>query len=89
MLVFSGKSTLELRRVDQLKKEGLKLEMEDAVVAMTASLDGTKLLANVSLTNPRIELLSFAAHSNWGTTIQKYKGHHQTNFILRPQFGGY
>jgi len=48
--------------------------MDDSITAIQASKDGRYLLANISMSKPRIELISFSA-DKWGTTIQKYKGH--------------
>lgn len=59
MLVFSGKSTLELRLFNSWKKDGQIIEMEDSIIAITASREGTQLLVNVSMIKPRIELVSF------------------------------
>jgi len=77
MLVFSGKSNLELRKMTNHNwmKEGQIIEMDDAITAITASKNGDFLLVNISMTKPRIELLSFDQTTNWGTTIQKFKGH--------------
>ena len=69
MLAFTGKSTLELRLLDQLKKEGQTIEMDDSIIAITASREGTSLLVNVSMIKPRIELISFEPDQTWGTTI--------------------
>lgn len=85
MLVFSGLATLELRTV--WKQEGISIEMDDNITAITASRDGCHLLCNISMSKPRIELLSFEGPS-WGKSVQKYRGHQQSNYILRPQFGG-
>lgn len=61
MLVFSGKSTLEFRSMsnDAWKKEGVMVEVDDNITAITASREGTHLLVNISMTKPRIELISF------------------------------
>ena len=61
MLVFSGKSTLEFRSMsnDAWKKDGIMVEVDDNITAITASREGTHLLVNISMTKPRIELISF------------------------------
>jgi hypothetical protein len=61
MVCFSGKSTLELRNLqnDAWKREGLYIEMDDCITAIQASTDGLYLLVNISMQKPRIELLSF------------------------------
>jgi hypothetical protein len=66
MLVFSGLATLELRTV--WKQEGISIEMDDNITAITASRDGCHLLCNISMTKPRIELLSFEGPS-WGKSV--------------------
>jgi hypothetical protein len=48
------------------------------------SKDGRYLLANVSLTKPRIEYWDL----DRGECMKKYRGHHQVNYILKPIFGG-
>lgn len=80
MLVFSGKSTLEFRSIsnDAWKKEGIFVEVDDNITAITASKEGTHLLVNISMTKPRIELISLdeSQGTPWGTIVQKFKGHH-------------
>jgi hypothetical protein len=60
MLVFSGKSTLEFRSMsnDAWKKEGVMVEVDDNITAITASREGTHLLVNISMAKPRIELIT-------------------------------
>jgi hypothetical protein len=43
--------------------------MDDSIIAITASREGTSLLVNVSMIKPRIELISFEPDQTWGTTI--------------------
>ena len=88
MLAFFGKQTLELRPFSALGKEGQVTEMDDYITAITASKDGRALLLNISMTKPRIELMSFT-ENEWRKTVQKYEGHTQTSYILKPQFGGF
>ena len=66
MVVFSGKTTLELRNMNgnSWKKEGTFIEMDDSITQINASKDGVFLLVNISMTNPRIELISFESTTN-------------------------
>ena len=61
MIVFSGKSTIELRNLNgnSWKKEGTFIEMDDTITQINSSKDGLYLLVNISMNNPRIELISF------------------------------
>ena len=88
MLAFFGKQTLELRPFSALGKEGQVTEMDDYITAITASKDCQALLLNISMTKPRIELMSFS-ENEWRKSVQKYEGHTQTSYILKPQFGGF
>ena len=60
------------------------LELNDVVTAICLSKDGLQLLANTSMTKPKIEMWDLET----GECVRKYRGHDQKNYILRPQFGG-
>ena len=64
--------------------------MDDIITAVTASKSGHYLLVNQSFTKPRIELLQFDSSLGiaQGSVVQKYNGHQQTHYVLKPQFGG-
>lgn len=66
MIVFSGKSTIELRNMNgnSWKKEGTFIEMDDTITSINSSKDGLFLLVNISMSNPRIELISFESTPN-------------------------
>ena len=61
-----------------------ELELNDIVTAVCLSKDGKQLLANTSMTKPRIEMWDIETKE----CICKFKGHEQKNYILRPAFGG-
>ena len=71
MLAFSGLQSLELRSMtgDNWKKEGLKIDVDDNITAIQASKNGTYLLLNISMTKPRIDLISFDETETWGKTL--------------------
>lgn len=54
------------------------------MTAIALSKDGEHLLANISMTKPRIECYNIIS----GEVRGKYRGHEQRNYILRPAFGG-
>ena len=87
-LVISGKCCLELRGGDGYGTIVKVIEMDDNITAIQASRLGDYLLVNVSMSKPRVELISFK-EAAWGTSLQKYRGHEQSTYILRAQFGGY
>lgn len=60
------------------------IEVSDTITAINLSRDGTFMLANISMTKPRIECW----HLPTGESRGKYRGHDQSNYILRPAFGG-
>lgn len=62
----------------------LALEMGDAITAIELSENGQFLLANVSMTNPRIELWDLES----GECQKKFRGHIQSKYVLKPAFGG-
>ena len=68
-----------------VKSTNVKLiDGNDTITAISLSKDGKYLLANISMTKPRIECYHIAT----GETRGKYRGHEQRNYILRPAFGG-
>ena len=69
---------------DQASPNVRIIEGNDTITAINLSKDGHYLLANVSMTKPRIECWHLASGENRG----KYRGHEQRNYILRPAFGG-
>ena len=60
------------------------IEASDTITAISLSSDGHYLLANVSLQKPRIECWDL----NTSECVQKYRGHEQRNYVLKPIFGG-
>ena len=69
---------------DQASPNVRIIEGNDTITAINLSKDGLYLLANVSMTKPRIECWHLPSGENRG----KYRGHEQRNYILRPAFGG-
>ena len=62
----------------------LSIEMGDSITAIELSENGQFLLANVSMTHPRIELWDLES----GECQRKFRGHIQSKFVLKPAFGG-
>jgi WD40 repeat protein len=91
LLAISGKCCLELRAMHKNEISPITevIELDDNITAISASKSGAHLLVNVSMTKPRIELISFRAGDKWSSSIKKYRGHSQSTYILRAQFGGY
>ena len=76
---------IEQDEYDDLESPNVRLiEANDTITAIALSKDGEYLLANISMTKPRIECYYIPT----GELKGKYKGHEQRNYILRPAFGG-
>ena len=82
-VIFTGKSFLEQKHLNNIRKEGQKFDLSYQITSATGSQCGMFLLANISMHNPRIKLYNV---SNLKLCIQRYEGHKQSNYKLILQF---
>ena len=75
------------------REQSFEIEMSDTLTSIALSKDGRYLLANVSMSQPRLELFDLGAPTKPGQQtaelVRRYKGGHtQSCFVLRCAFGG-
>ena len=64
------------------------IDCNDTITSIALSKDGQFLLANISMSKPRIECYDLSLAQPGVAPKGKYRGHEQRNYILRPAFGG-